>query len=551
MSLVPSVQLDAGMRIRPAISVATCLVLGAVACSGEAVVEPGGDPEDGFVVEDGKEDDFLSLKAKEYVVTSTARVVVEAGQGEARARELLVLEHTGITWFLNQYLVDKEKDLEHPEHSDANADYGGFSAMVKDGAFKDLQLTQRNAVTWEFKFEQVIAGKTTLMRALPLENGNQFDVEVGKPTNAEMENDVEWYRKAPWDAWNPVNVPAEKKETLVFSIREETRSSDGWWDYARLMEDGVISVDVHFGYDYNKPAAHLTDPPLLYTWLMDRGFSSPVKKYEDYDRASAPLRKKIDANGRSVTVEVKLFAGRPGTSNDPDTDAGGKALEADMRESLATKDVIVYSGHSGSLYGFALANWDKTDEGDFDDSKLATATLAKGKYQIVFAEGCNTYMLGNTLMNNASKAGKDIDVISTTSFSVSFSPVQDFLGRLIELDSKGRLRPRTMTATIADLDLYSVDEPSQTMYGIHGIDDNPKLHPFGALENTCTACSANAQCGGVGNACVTVGQSGKRCVAACTDDAACGTGMACKKVASAASATIYGSYCVPANRRCE
>jgi len=536
------------MRTRPAIAVATCLLLG-VACGG---FETGDtiDPEDGFVVDDGKEDDFLSLKAKEYVVTGTARVIVEVGQGEVRARELIILKHTSITWFLNQYLVDKEKDVEHPEHSDPNADYGGFSSMVKDGVFNDLQLTQRNATTWEFKFEQIIAGKTSLLRALPLVRG-AFDVEIGKPTNTEMEGDVEWYRKAPWNAWDPAKVAADKKETVKFAIREEKKSSDGWWDYARLLEDGVLSVDVHFGYDYNKPATHLTDPPLLYAWLIDRGFRSPVSKYADYNRASAPLRKTIDANGKAVTVEVKLFAGRPGTSNDPDTDAGGKALEEDLRGSLASKDVIVYSGHSGSLYGFALANWDKTDEGDFDDSKLATATLANGKYQIVFAEGCNTYMLGHTLMTNPSKQGKDIDIISTTSFSVSWSPVQDFLARLIELDSKGRLRPRTMTATIADLDLYSVDEASQTMYGVHGIDDNPKLHPFANIENACRTCSANSACGGVGNACVTVGQSGKRCVAACTEDAACGDGFACKKVASASSATIYGSYCVPANKRCE
>ena len=75
----------------------------------------------------------------------------------------------------------------------------------------------------------------------------------------------------------------------------------------------MLSVDVHFGYDYNKPATHLTDPPLLYSWLLERGFTSPVAKYADYTRASAPLRKKIDANGKRVTVEVKIFAGRPGT----------------------------------------------------------------------------------------------------------------------------------------------------------------------------------------------------------------------------------------------
>jgi len=49
---------------------------------------------------------------------------------------------------------------------------------------------------------------------------------------------------------------------------------------------------------------------------------------------------------------------------------------------------------------------------------------------------------------------------------------------------------------------------------------------------------------------VTVGDSGRRCVAACTDDAACGEGYACKPVASASSATIYGNYCVPKTRTC-
>jgi hypothetical protein len=534
------------MRFGPAIQFATCFVL---ACSSKPDVPL--DPEDGFVVEEGKEDNFISNLATEFVVTGTARVVVEEGQGEARARELIVLKHTSITWFLNQYLVDKEKDAEHPEHSDANADYGGFSAMVKDGAFNDLALKQVNGVTWEFKFEQLIAGQKTLLRALPLSAQGTFDVEIGKPTNEEMEADVEWYRKDPWNAWDPAKVAEAKKETLTFSIRQATKSSDGWWDYNRLFEDNVLTVDVHYGYDYNQPAAHLTDPPLLFSWLVDRGFKAPVSSWDQMTHTSAPFVKSIDANGRQIRVEVRVFAGKPGRVDDPDTDDGGKVLEADMRESLKTKDVIVYSGHSGSLYGFALANWDKTDEGDFDDSELATAALAKGKYQIVFAEGCNTYMLGHTLLTNPNKQGKDIDVISTTSFSVSFSPVQDFLGRLLELDSKARLRPRTMMATIADLDLYSVDEPSQSMYGIHGVDDNPKLHPFGNLENMCSTCSSNSACGGVGNACVTVGTSGKRCVPACTDDSACGEGFACKKVASAATNTIYGSFCVPANRRCE
>jgi hypothetical protein len=504
------------------------------------------DAEDGFVIEDGKADDFLSLQAKEFIVSGTGRVVVESGATEARVRKAIALQHTAITWFLNQYLVDKDGTGEEP---DANASYGGFSAMVKNGAYKDLRLVQRNATTWDFEFEQLIAGQKDLMRKLPLNASREFTIQVGKPTVAEMEADAEWYRKEPWDAWNPPNVPAGKQEPLTLAIREETKSTDGWWDYKRLFEDGKLTIDVHYGYDYHAQG-HLTDSKKFYGWLTGRGFRSPVGSYDSYTRTSGALTRTLDADGRSIKVEVRLFYGRPGTSTDPDTDAGGKQLERDMLESLKSRDVIVYAGHSGTLYGFALANWKKTEEGDLDDSELAVAELAAGRYQIVVAEGCNTFMLGPTLMNNPSKQGKDIDVITTTSYSVSYSPVEDILGRMLEIDSQSRHRPRTMAQTIEDLDLYSVDEASRSMYGIHGIDDNPKIHPYANPENLCKTCSSNAACGGVGNACVTVGTSGRRCVAACTADSGCGAGYQCKKVASAATSTIYGSYCVPASRSC-
>jgi hypothetical protein len=532
------------MRVGSATWLATYLF--ATACSVNPDTLPE-DSEDGFVVDDDKADNFLSLKAQEFILTGTSTVVVEDGKGIDRAKQLVFEKHLAITWFLNNYLVDKDHD---PADPDANANYGGFAAMVKNGAYDDLALTQVNATTWSFKFTQTIAGKKNLMSKLPLDSHGAFTVEIGKPTNAEMESGDEWYRQPPWDAWDPSKVTADKKETLTLTIRPDKTSTDAWWDYRRLFEDNALTIDAHFGWDYNTEQAHLHDSKAFYTWLLDRGFRSPTSSWDAYNRTSGPLTKTLDANGHPVQVEVRIFYPRPGTSTDPETAAGGKQLEKDMFASLKSSDVIVYSGHSGPLYGFALADWNKTDEGDVDDTELAVTPLAQGRYQIVLAEGCNTYMLGNTLLQNPTKQGKDIDVITTTSFSVSSTPVEDFVGRMLELDSQSRHRPRTMSQTLEDLDRYSIGESSPTMYGVHGIDDDPKLHPYSNPENSCKQCSANAECGGVGNACVTVGHSGRRCVPACTADAGCPTGSLCKPVASAATNTIYGSYCVPATHTC-
>jgi hypothetical protein len=533
-----------GMRFATASSLAMILLAGGCSTSSDDHAE---DAEDGFVVEDGKADDFLSLKAREFIVSGTSRVVVEAGASEAQVRKAIALQHSAITWFLNAYLIDKETQ---GSHADANAAYGGFSAMVKDGAFEDFEITQRNATTYDFKFQQLIAGRRDLLQRLPLDSRGQFTIEIGTPTVAEMARDAEWYRKAPWNGWNPVAVPAAQKIALTLAIRPEVTSSDGWWDYKRLTTDGALTIDVHYGYDYHAQS-HLTDSKAFYAWMMERGFRSPTASYDKYTRTSGAITKTIEMGGKNVKVEVRLFYGRPGTNTDPDTDAGGLQLEQDMLGSLKSRDVIIYAGHSGPLYGFALANWDKTDEGDLDDVELAVAEMPRDRYQIVFAEGCNTYMLGNSLLTNPHKAGKNIDVITTTNASVSYSPVEDFLARLLEVDTLGRHRPRTMSATLADLDLYTYGEVQPTMYGIHGVDDNPKLHPYANLESSCSRCSSNSACGGVGNACVTVGASGRRCVAACTDDSGCGTGYSCKQVASSSTSTIYGSYCVPTSRTCE
>ncbi len=514
--------------------------------------------DDGIAVPQGKEDDFYSLSAYEYRVAGQSTVVLEPEMAEAepaakleRVEQLIGYKQIAIAWFLTQYLVEKEDE-------DPNAAFGGFGGMAKNGQFEDLDVVQLDELTYQFTFRQVIAGKENLMSALPItvneEGKTEFSLTIGKPSNAEMarlETNREWYRSSPWDGWNPETASDDQKEELTLAIEREIASTDAWFDYQGLFEDGKLTIDVHMGWDYHNDY-HVKHARALFSWLVNRkGFEPPVATFDELDRTSGAFTKTINANGRDIDVEVRIFYGKTGTDTDPDTDAGGQVLEDDMRVSLSSRDAIVYSGHSGPFYGFALANWRVTEEGDLDDSEMSSVNMPRDKYQIIFAEGCDTYQIGQAFRENPAKpGGAFVDVITTTQSSNASTPdaVEDFISRLIELDSQSRHRPRTMKSLLYDLDSNSFWY--HTMYGIHGIDDNPALHPYAELDNLCASCSENRDCGGVGNMCVGVGSDGKHCVAACTDDRGCPDGYACTAIASSSAGTIYARACVPESFTC-
>jgi hypothetical protein len=521
----------------------TASLLGCAAAPAESE-----DPEDSFFVDDSKADDFYSLSAVEYLMSGKSTVVLDASfadktaaQRLAAAKRLIGYKQIAIAWFITQYLVDKEED-------EANHEFGGFGGMAKAGAFEDLAIQERaDKLTFDFTFKQLAAGNKNLMMKLPVraEAGKTvFDLEVGKPSNEEMaqlETNGEWYRNAPWSAWDPAKVTADKKELITFSIAREKASTDGFFDLARLTADGKLDIDVYFGWDYHSEY-HLKHSKQLFTWLKEQGFKAPVTTWDKLTRTSGAFKRNVKADGKTIGVEVRMFFGKPRTETDPDTDAGGIVLEQEANNSLKTRDVIVYSGHSGPFYGFALANWKKTSEGDLDDADMRVLDMPKDRYQVVLAEGCDTYQIGEAFKENPNKLGKNIDIITTTSFSNASTPaaVEDFLSALLARDSQARLRPQPVSTLLTRLDSESWG--FTTMYGMHGIDDNPKVVPFAKTANFGKTCSANADCGGPGNLCVAA-TGGKKCTAACAGDAGCGSGYTCKAVASAASSTIYGRAC--------
>jgi len=528
--------------------------------AGCAAAPTGGDDTDApdvVIPRDGKADDFLGASVFEYVVEGRTTVTLEEelleasdDEREARLRELIGLKHTAIAFFLTAYLLEKDP-------RDRNRGWGGFGGMAKAGSYAEMDIVAVDELTYEFTFQQIVAAKEDLLGHLPLgEDGlgaDEASVIIGRPTNEQLgmlETDEEWFRKVPWKNWNPAAITDESlKEELVLSFTRDEESNDAWFDYEQLLEDDRLTIDIHFGYDYISQY-HRKHARLLYLWLKnERGFRSPITNFNQLTRTTAPFTKTMVVGDREVEIAIRIFYGKDGADTDPNTDAGGRQLEADMRESFRTADIVNFVGHSGPFYGFSLANWKRTSEGDVSYRELEGLELS-GRYQVIYAEGCDTYQMSSAFARNEdSHAGASIDLITTTAYSDADYPysVMNFVNHVIEVDSDNHHRPRTLRTLLIDLTEANVQNP---LYGIHFVDDNPTLHPYADLEWSCEPCDYHYQCGVPGNRCVMLPDADYgSCASACTADDECPRGYRCEQVA--ASNAIYDHACVPRDLSCE
>lgn len=535
----------------PAYRALAILTLGAfIGCS-------SGDSEaEGPVVfvPEGKEDNFLSQSAQEYLVEGETFIVLddsdlalsESARLE-RVKRLIPYKQVVVAWFLNAWIAPKDK-------SDRNYGYGGFDALTKNGSFQDLDIHRIDERTYGFTTRQQLAGAFDLLERLPVtrepDGRLTFQLALGQVSNSDMQNlaaGEEWFRSEPWEHFDPRTQGELTVETIGLTITAQPRSLDGWVDTPRLFADGKVTIGVHFGWDYHK-ADHIAGSRQLYRWLVDRGFESPVASYDQLTRTSRPFTKTIKANGTPVAVELWLYWGKPGASTDPDTDDGGAKLKADLIKSLETREVIIYSGHSGPFWGFSMANWRKTDEGELDDNEIAVLDLP-ASFQLVLAEGCETYAIGQAFMDNPAKAGRDnIDIVTTTTYSTAegADPVVDFLEAVVGTHYGSHV-PWTYGELLQALD-YNAWDPA--MYGVHGIDDAPHLHPYANPSTFCSPCEGYEDCGADGNICVALGSGDDGvCTAECTGDDGCPSGYTCAAIARDIS--ITGRACVPRSFSCD
>lgn len=527
-----------------------------VACSA-APEDVGGDPDDVLV----DEINFFGNAAYEYTLSGESSVEVEstyaarsARERGKRALELVKLKNMQIAWFLGQLLVEKDGKSK-------NKNYGGYGGLVGFGSEPERDVVDAGNGVYRFKYSVTVAGSRDLMERLPGEPAGEgkkkFRLAMGRLTNAELaelEWGSEWYESEPWKSFDPAKVPIDRQEQIDLTIARAPRSSDAYLPYDRLYDDGVLTVAVHFGYDYHERYDVKGSRQLYDVLTREHGFVSPVSSYKDYDR-SGPLKKTILSNGKPI--EVKLWIFHPGLAEqgvpgpDPNTDAGGRQLEADMRESLREREVVIFTGHSGPTYAFCLANWKSTSEGDLDDTEIPGITLPR-TFQIVMMDGCDTYAVGAAFWKNPAKADqKNLNVVTTTSFSNA--GYFDSTLRMIEAvtnQTSGKVVAKTVSELTRGFD-RDQGEGFATMYGVHGVDANPKRDPLAKTSSLCQPCSSHAECGGDGNRCTRISSRLSACTYGCTDDAGCPDGYACTAVASATSQTVKTRQCVPTSKRCD
>jgi hypothetical protein len=538
------------------------IIIGSFALSacGEGANEPTGDEEIPSVLGPGeKADDFRSESAQEFFVRGETTITLDASYAELgdeaklqRVRELIPYKQVVIGWFLNAYLIDKSGDGD-------NAEYGGVKALTKNGSYEDLGIEKVDDLTFSFGFVQEVGGQFDLINELgqtadaqPNADGSwTFELAVGEVSNAEMaqlDYNNEWYRSSPWSSFTPDNVDESRYYMQELRIEPQERSNDAWIDYKRLFEDGTLNLEVFFGWDYHDNY-HQKHAESTYEWLIRHGFDSPVDSWSDYAQNRAPITRTLSTPDGPVDVEVTLWWGEPGTSTDPDTDQGGIALENAMRDSFIQNEVTMFSGHSGPWYGFALANWRTTAEGDLDDSEISGLEMPSDKYQIVVAEGCDTYALGEAFWKNPAKSNRqNLDIITTTSFSNAGTEraVTDLLGAVLAIDSGDNFVPQRYSTLLEDLDSNS--SWFQTMYGVHGIDNNPHAHPYAATDAICEECSSSADCGGTGNVCANL-EGTNVCTYECTADDGCPDGFSCRETRT--GDWLSTNVCVPTTFTCE
>ncbi len=526
------------MKVLPRLALLPLVVFLACGSSGD---EPSSVDEGDFasVVPPGKADDYLSPTSLEYRLWGEGQLDLDVEWADkteeeklAHAEEMLAYKFKAYAHFINVYVTDKSSH-------DANADYGGFSGLVRASSLDSMiEPIDGTLASYTFLWELEMGGPRTLLSNLPIETNASGEkvFKVQLPVLTEYQLKMASYPKD-----FSANTYTGELEQIEVAIAAQPESFDAFPEYNRLFEDGKLDILVLVGGDYNEQRYDLSATDEIFKWLKRAGYQHSAQAYTDLTLDSPPFVSSIDANGRKIDIEITLY--HPDIVADADLDQ----LRDRIIDAYQTMDVLIYDGHAGQDPAYSGLVYHYNPRHAISADALGQLALPE-KYQLFVFNGCKTYgVYPQAVMTNEKKTTANLDIISTVNFSwlsMQTYTTSGFIGQLLA-KSGGTHDPQTYMQILGQINKSS---NWNVYYGVHGLDDNPHVNPYMDASTLCASCATDSDCPGVGNRCIAF-QWGKACGAECTAKDACPEGYGCFDIAERNQ--IVGSQCLPKSYTCE
>jgi len=502
---------------------ASCLLVSgaasmlAVGCGGTPAVVTPVRNQAHVLPDPGKADNFYSTNAREFILSGVSHVMLPedfaALEGDARTSRLNNLVASRQSTVVRT-IQDHIKEVLTPKNDGKTGEDAEYFIYVKrDAASSDAaEVLDDGRARFEFEFELV--GHPNLIAELAPAGDARFEIEV-----------KEW--------------PSPTGEKIAVQATP-TPSTDSFPRYDELFADDVLDIAVHFGGDYNEGRHDLETAKWLVATLIEHGWQNEsVSSYETLTIDSPPFTRELKVEGRTIAVKAYVY------HSDMVTPERETELSRVMKESLATRDVVIYSGHAGENAGFIL---DYQPKHEITASELGTVPMAS-KYQIFVLDGCRTYRTYvDDIMKNPSKSFDNLNIITTvntTPFSVGYQVLWEMMFWLTLTSDEGAHYPLSWNALLAGV---NTDDFKTVHYGVHGVDNGPKLNPHGGSA-VCSPCDADSGCGAGGNLCLGY-SGGNACGVACTTDDDCGEGNKCQSITDNADLFYLPKQCVRVSGTC-
>jgi len=475
----------------------------ALACSSDPDrAEGAGDP----TTEDANLD-YRATNGKEFDVATDVRVTLAAedaaltpDEKKARASELARAKVDAITRALDAELLRIWPESRRQDEKN-------IVAMIRMATPAGDALRE-DGDGFVFTYHAEVAGPNQLLELLPLDRAG--DLRTSKLTVGSDELTLTW-----------TALPV---------------TADSYPRYAEMFEDG-LDIAIHVGGDHYDPRNDLREARSIYEELEKLGLRAPVPSFEELKLDSGAFRGAMTVAGREVPVSATLVHA------DMAPDDRLSDLVDSFKRVASTADVVIYRGHAGTSLDYSGVVVHYNPRVAIPASQFKDLDLPQ-KYQLFVFDGCETYTgYADKLYEHPGKDEKNADVITSVNYGsglVRAESVRSLLHGL--MDKTGdRWVPRSWDVVLKKLNDAQVG-PWTSIYGVHGLSDNPRLSMLTDPAKTGTTCRSHADCGGADSLCVPTA-SGKVCGAACTDDTACAQGATCQAVQSRSLGTIR--QCLP------